>query len=363
MSNDNKIKTIYVSGQMRGIRHFNFPAFDEAESQLTKLGWDVINPAQLDREFRDFDPTLLPDSTDWSKCPPGFDLVDCIRHDIEHITTCDAIYMLPGHKKSKGATAELAVAQWLGLDVLYADPMAVLTQGPESGKYPQWQRVEPQPGSTDPRFKKTYGGQETAKRIQELEPPNLVDLCKQNQKFCDSADTAIGRGHGDPTDPASKDTNPKDAIGAMKAKFSTIPAGVMYDVGLALLEGAVKYGRHNYRGVGVRASIYYDAAVGHISDWWEGDDIDADSGLSHVTKAIASLVVLRDAMFQGKLTDDRPPASKVFKRDFNSMAAEIIGRHTDKNPHHWTIADAVSTTEIPPALEPPQYVATSQYVR
>lgn len=143
----------------------------------------------------------------------------------------------------------------------------------------------------------------------------------------------------------SKDTNPKDLIGVRKAPLSVIPAGVLFDIGLAMHEGAVKYGRHNYRVAGVRASVYYDAAMGHLADWWEGDDIDLDSGLSHVTKAMASLVVLRDAMMQGKLTDDRPPRSKVFKRDFNAQAGEIIDRYADRAPRHYTIAD--STIEIP----------------
>lgn len=137
----------------------------------------------------------------------------------------------------------------------------------------------------------------------------------------------------------SKPSNPKDAIGVKKAKFSVIPAGVLFDVGLAMLEGACKYGRHNYRGAGVRASVYYDAAMGHLADWWEGQNLDPDSGLSHVTKAIASLVVLRDAMFQDMLTDDRPPRSKVSKVDFNGLAAEIIDRHADKAPHHYTQED------------------------
>lgn len=141
--------------------------------------------------------------------------------------------------------------------------------------------------------------------------------------------------------PGMKPTNPKDAIGALKAKLSVIPAGVLFELGLALLEGACKYGRHNYRGVGVRASVYYDATMGHLMDWWEGEDIDEDSELSHVTKALASLTVLRDAMLQGKLTDDRPPRSKVRKRDFNELARRIIERHADKNPHHWTINDPI----------------------
>ena len=113
-------------------------------------------------------------------------------------------------------------------------------------------------------------------------------------------------------DPRSKLTNPKDAVGVRKwRQFCAVPMTVLAEVGVALLEGARKYGRHNYRVAGVRASVYVDAAFGHIVQWWEGEDIDSDSGLSHVTKAIASLVVLRDAMIQGKLTDDRPPVAKL----------------------------------------------------
>lgn len=145
------------------------------------------------------------------------------------------------------------------------------------------------------------------------------------------------------TEVSDKPTNPKDVIGVRKTPMSCVPAGVLLDVALAMQEGAAKYGRHNYRAAGVRSSVYYDAAMGHLMDWWEGDDVDADSGLSHVTKAIASLVVLRDAMMQGKLTDDRPPRSKVFKRDFNPVAASILDRHADKNPKHWTLTDDVTT--------------------
>lgn len=149
------------------------------------------------------------------------------------------------------------------------------------------------------------------------------------------------------TQPGAKDTNPKDAIGALKAKVSVIPANVIFDIGLGMTEGMVKYGRHNYRGCGVRASVYYDASMGHLMDWWEGEDVDPDSGLSHVTKAIASLVVLRDAMMQDKLTDDRPPRSKVTKRDFNDRAKQILQSHPDKSPRHWTIADDIDPENKP----------------
>lgn len=137
-----------------------------------------------------------------------------------------------------------------------------------------------------------------------------------------------------------KDTNPKDAIGISKAPMSTVSAAVLMEVGVAMLEGASKYGRHNYRAAGVRASVYYDALMRHAMAWWEGEDLDPDSGMSHVTKAIATLVVLRDAMLQGKFTDDRPPRSAPFLPALNDTAAALLVKHADKRPRHYTIADS-----------------------
>ena len=105
----------------------------------------------------------------------------------------------------------------------------------------------------------------------------------------------------------TKPSNPKDSVGCKKVPFSTISAPVMAELGLAMLEGAIKYGKHNYRVIGVRSSIYYDAALRHLTAWWEGEDIDPDSGLSHITKAMGCMMVLRDAMIMDKLNDDRPP--------------------------------------------------------
>jgi len=132
-------------------------------------------------------------------------------------------------------------------------------------------------------------------------------------------------------------TNPKDLVGVRKVPMSTVPATVLAEIGVAMLEGASKYGRHNYRVVGVRGSVYYDGVMRHLMAWWEGEDLDPDSGMSHVTKAITSLVVLRDAMMQGKFTDDRPPRALPFYPTLNAGAADIIDRYADRNPTHYTI--------------------------
>lgn len=139
-----------------------------------------------------------------------------------------------------------------------------------------------------------------------------------------------------------KPSNPKDVLGVRKVPMSTVPATVLAEIGVAMLEGGCKYGRHNFRAVGVRASAYYDATQRHLMAWWEGEDDDADSGMSHITKAITSLVVLRDAMIQSMMTDDRPPRSATFYERLNKLSGEILDRHADKSPRHYTEAESVA---------------------
>lgn len=126
---------------------------------------------------------------------------------------------------------------------------------------------------------------------------------------------------------SEKPTNPKDAFGIKKAPLSTVPAPVLMELGVAMLEGASKYGRHNFRSIGVRGSVYYDATLRHLMSWWEGEDIDPDSGLSHITKAIASLVVLRDAMMQDQFTDDRPPKAKPWIAPLNKASEALFNKY------------------------------------
>lgn len=137
----------------------------------------------------------------------------------------------------------------------------------------------------------------------------------------------------------TKPTNPKDSIGVRKAPLSCVPMNVIAEMGIGMLEGAAKYGRHNYRGVGVRTSVYFDAAMRHLIAFWEGEDIDADSGLSHVAKAMVTLAVLRDSQMRGNCVDDRPPRSAPFYPGLNEAAAALLDRHAGKDPKHWTVAD------------------------
>lgn len=137
---------------------------------------------------------------------------------------------------------------------------------------------------------------------------------------------------------SSKESNPKDAVGTKKVPYSTVPSGPLAEVGLAMLEGALKYGRHNYRAVGVRTSVYYDACRRHLDAFWEGQDTDPDSGLPHIIKAIACLVVLRDSQIIGNVVDDRPPPYKDnWHQGLNEAAAQLIDKYP--NPKEAFIRD------------------------
>jgi len=69
----------------------------------------------------------------------------------------------------------------------------------------------------------------------------------------------------------------------------------------------------------------------HLLSWWEGEDIDPESGVPHIVKAMASLFVLRDAMHMNKAEDDRPIRypDGINMESFNKMAAGIIEKYPE----------------------------------
>ena len=89
---------IYVAGPMTGYKDFNFPQFATVAAALRKLGYEVINPAELNAGI----------DGDWQAC---------MRRDIAALITCDGVALLPGWVSSKGAMIETNLARGLGLHV------------------------------------------------------------------------------------------------------------------------------------------------------------------------------------------------------------------------------------------------------
>ena len=97
-------KTIYIAGQMAGLPELNFPAFFAAEEVLRSKGWEPINPARFNAVFGTEPTGRLLDAVCESE-----------RAAIPHL---DAIYLLKGWEKSKGAKRELFVALQHNLEVI-----------------------------------------------------------------------------------------------------------------------------------------------------------------------------------------------------------------------------------------------------
>ncbi len=105
-------RTIYIAGPMRGISRFNFPSFDTARDKFIALGWNVVSPADLDRAAGINENIPMTDEQLSGLCR------DFMRRDLNAIIDqCDAIALLPGWRKSRGVSVEMALGAFIGLDV------------------------------------------------------------------------------------------------------------------------------------------------------------------------------------------------------------------------------------------------------
>lgn len=104
---------IYLSGPMTGLPDLNFPAFNAESARLRGLGFDVVNPAELN-----------PDGASWG---------ECMRKDIVALMGCGIVATLPGWEHSKGARLEVLIGERLEMAVVKAQdlvhPPAILSAG------------------------------------------------------------------------------------------------------------------------------------------------------------------------------------------------------------------------------------------
>jgi len=143
-----------------------------------------------------------------------------------------------------------------------------------------------------------------------------------------------------------KHTNPKDAVGSGKLPLELVPDTIEVEVALAYLEGALKYGRYNWRISGVRASIYRAALRRHLARWWNGEDRDQITHIKHLASIIACAGILLDAELCGKLMDDRPPRTPIGKIiDVEPHIEHLKQLFKQYSPKQYTINDGVKSED------------------
>jgi hypothetical protein len=131
--------------------------------------------------------------------------------------------------------------------------------------------------------------------------------------------------------------DPKGAVGATKTPLGLIPPSAMEQVAWAHKLGADKYGPWNWRKTGVCASTYVNAILRHLNAWRDGEDLDPESGFSHLAHIACSCNILMDASAVGKLQDDRnklptngeveedSPVNGMTDEEFDRIIASLRG--------------------------------------
>lgn len=138
-----------------------------------------------------------------------------------------------------------------------------------------------------------------------------------------------------------KPTNPKDAIGSDKLPIHLWPSTATALGCIAMANGMLKYGRSNFRAIGVKSSIYIDAAKRHIDAWFEGEECDPDDGVPHLAAALACIAIIVDARAAGKLNDDRQVNGgyRALVEELTPHIKRLKELHKDRSPKHYTKAD------------------------
>lgn len=95
-----------------------------------------------------------------------------------------------------------------------------------------------------------------------------------------------------------------------KFQLDLIPYQALIETAKAFMYGAKKYGRWNYKN-GLEHSRLINAALRHLNQYKEGEDLDEESGNSHLGHAMASIAMLIDSIKNRPDLDDRYTPEKL----------------------------------------------------
>lgn len=102
-----------------------------------------------------------------------------------------------------------------------------------------------------------------------------------------------------------EDRNVKTAAAAKKPRVAAVPPIAIMALGAAMQNGADKYGLFNWRETSVTATVFYNAMLRHLEQWYSGENHASDSGIHHLAHLMAGAAIILDAEMNGVFNDDR----------------------------------------------------------
>lgn len=79
---------------------------------------------------------------------------------------------------------------------------------------------------------------------------------------------------------------------AGKWRFSLFPISAIRNISAVLEFGAEKYAADNWKTVPDGRTRYFNAAIRHLTSWWDGERNDPESHLPHLAHAACCLIFL-----------------------------------------------------------------------
>jgi hypothetical protein len=105
-----------------------------------------------------------------------------------------------------------------------------------------------------------------------------------------------------------KQVDPKTGMMKMdleKVRMDLIPYDVLFELGKVYTVGAKKYSDRNWE-KGTNWGRPFAALMRHLSAWWQGEDKDPETGMSHMLHAAWNALTLVAYELRGIGEDDRP---------------------------------------------------------
>lgn len=90
-----------------------------------------------------------------------------------------------------------------------------------------------------------------------------------------------------------------------KTRFDLLPFEGLEEVADVMAHGELKYGTDNWRS-GLEYRRLFAAALRHLFSFWDGEDLDPESGCHHLAHAACCCLFILTYIKKGVGIDDRP---------------------------------------------------------
>lgn len=280
------MRKIYLAGPMRGRAEFNAPAFRAAEARCREYGFEVVNPLDLDvasgHDVRAEGPQSI---------------ADYMAQDVPAALACDAIVVLPGWTGSQGVRIETAVFAAckgeghvvdLDFDVVFTDYLRPGVEPLDDQGERELDLVDDDLAFHDEIVERGF------------EIPRATPACCGDPGDCYVHSFTTAK-----TDEVRSTSPTGGEKGVKPEDFASMPWDALAELAVHYGIGAKKYAAYNYRR-GYPWSQSFSALMRHAGAFWQGEDLDPETGTKHVLAVAFHALTLAVFMNEHGEYDDRP---------------------------------------------------------